>query len=70
MLLRSLFPTWWKLPPREVKQEEDIVVDWLEREIDEDKRRKLPSLEVMTGWRNREVFNYVRAWDWTKKMFR
>lgn len=37
-----------------------VVVDWLEREIETSPERKLPALAVLTRWRNREVRNFVR----------
>lgn len=68
-LLRALFPNWYKARIPEVRQEEQVIVDWLEREVDEDKIRRLSLLDVLRGWRNKEVYTYIKTWDWTARIY-
>ena len=65
----KLFPTWWKAPPKEVKQEQQILLDWLQREVDQHKIATMPVLIDLSGWRNREVYQYIQSYDWTARMY-
>lgn len=58
-LSRSIFPTPYlaTLPP--VKYDQQIVVNWLDVEIEDHAERWLPMLETLSGHRNREVHSYV-----------
>jgi hypothetical protein len=64
----SLFPTWYKARMPEPKQEEFIFYNWLNVEVDEDHLFKIPTIFNLTGWRNKEVYEFVRgpgSKDWT-----
>ncbi len=64
----SIVPVRYVPPIRAPKYEQRIIVDWLEGEVP--RRRCLPTLDRIRGWRNREVFCFVRAYDWTDRMYR
>lgn len=68
-LYRGGFPTWWRIPPKEITQQEQAVVNWMDQEVDPDKVRKLTLLQIIRGWRSREILEYVRSLDWTKRMY-
>jgi len=62
-----LFPIRWQtwLNPTGYVE---IIVNWLDVEVDQGKIRELPALTTLQGWRNREVYEYVRgpnSKDWT-----
>lgn len=69
MALGSWFPVKHLPPPREVTHEWQIVVNWLYREVDEDRLAKMPALKRIKGWRNIEVYYYIKSYDWTARMF-
>jgi len=54
-----LFPTWYRLPPRERGYQQHVIVNWLEIEIEPDAPRRMPTLNELRSWRNRE--NIARA---------
>ena len=70
MRLGSWFPVLYQLPPRERGYEQEIIVNWLQVEVDEDMPKRLPILDRLRGWRNREVYYYIQGWDWTERMYR
>ena len=39
-----LFPTWYRLPPRERGYQQHVIVNWLEIEIEPDAPRRMISL--------------------------
>src|SRR5437764_6099806 len=39
-----LFPTWYRLPPRERVYQQQIIVDWLDMEVEPDAPRRMPIL--------------------------
>jgi hypothetical protein len=65
----KLFPSWWRAPSKEVKIEQQILLDWLQREVDQHRIATMPTLIVLRGWRNREVHDYIASYDWTARMF-
>jgi hypothetical protein len=66
----QLFPTLYKLPPRERVYQQQIIVNWLEMEVEPDAPRRMPILNELRSWRNREVYYFIAdGWDWTKSLF-
>ena len=59
--LRFIF----KLLPSSFQQE--IIVNWLDMEVPQ--QAPLLGLGELRGWRNREVYVYIKAFDWTLVMF-
>lgn len=51
------FPRWWSVPANPIITQY-IVVDWLYREVDP--QQKLPTLRTIHGYRNIEVYGYIR----------
>ena len=47
--------------------QQEILVNWLDIEVPA--KAPLHGLEELRNWRNREVYAYVKAWDWTAGMF-
>jgi hypothetical protein len=65
-----LFPTWHRLPPRERGYQQHVIVNWLEIEIEPDAPRRMPILNELRSWRNREVYYFIAdGWDWTRRLF-
>jgi hypothetical protein len=63
----SWFPIKYIPAPRPTKYEQEIIIDWLEIEVDPAAPIRMLLLNELNGWRNREVFYYVRYEmpDWT-----
>ncbi len=55
----SLFPRWWSAPYNPIVIQY-IVVDWLYREVDQHVEEKMPILRVIHGYRNIEVYGYLK----------
>ena len=53
------FPRWWS-PPFNPIVIQYVVVDWLYREVDQHIEEKLPTLRTIHGYRNIEVYGYLR----------
>jgi hypothetical protein len=65
-----LFPTWHRLAPRERNYQQQIIVNWLDLEIEPDAPSRMPVLNELERWRNREVYYFIAdGWDWTRKLF-
>ena len=65
-----LFPTWYTLPPRERVYQQHIIVNWLEIEVEPRAPRRMPILNELRSWRNREIYYFIAdGWDWTKALF-
>src|SRR5436190_8869466 len=65
-----LFPTWYTLPPRERVYQQHIIVNWLEIEVEPRPPRRMPILNELRSWRNREIYYFIAdGWDWTKALF-
>ena len=65
-----LFPTWYTLPPRERVYQQHIVVDWLEIEVEPAAPERMPVLNALARWRNREIYYFITdGWDWTRSLF-
>jgi hypothetical protein len=66
----SIIPLPYTLPPREQVYVQQIIVNWLDQEIDPDAPRRMPILKKLTRWRNREVYYFIRdSWDWTARLY-
>jgi hypothetical protein len=67
----KLFPTWYKLPPKERTYQSEIIVNWLQLEVDPSASIKMPILTKLRGWRNVEVWYYVtyEMPDWTARVY-
>jgi len=68
MSLGSWFPIKYQLPPKERGYEQLIIVNWLAIEVDPDAPKRMPILDELRGWRNREVYWWIRDFDWTREM--
>ena len=68
---RSLFPSAYRPFGRLAKYDQSILVNWLMIEIDRLAVLRMPFLQQLRAWRNREVFYHIRyvAPDWTAKMY-
>mgnify|MGYP001577330615 FL=1 len=68
----NLIPTRWILPNWAQTYQQEVIVNWLEVELSQDrlKPRQKVVLEGLKGWRNREVYYYIQDWDWTERMYR
>jgi hypothetical protein len=55
----TLFPNthWWEFEPPWFVQE--VIVNWLDIEVDNLAEERMPILKEMVGFRNREVHGYV-----------
>ena len=53
------FPSWWSAPLNPVVIQY-VVVDWLYREVDQHIEEKLPEIKAIHGYRNIEVYGYIR----------
>lgn len=67
--LGSLLPVKWLPPPREAKYDQQIIVNWLQLEVDPLATSKMPVLNILSGWRNIEVYYYIHdGKDWTARV--
>ena len=66
------FPVKYVPKQRPAKYEQQVLVNWLEMELDASAPKRMPVLYDLKGWRNREVFYYIRYefGDWTAGAFR
>ena len=67
----GLIPVRWKIPQWAPSFVQFVLINWLEIQVPlpvmsaaEEER-----LDDLTGWRNREVYNYIQSFDWTARMF-
>jgi hypothetical protein len=60
----NIIPQRWVMPLRATKFEQQIIVNWLQMEVPHKNQHKA---EKLKGWRNREVYCYVKYEmpDWT-----
>jgi len=66
--LGTLLPFRWRMPQKAAKYDQHIIVNWLQIEVDPDAPRRMPTLDKLRGWRNVEVFYFIRdGWDWTAR---
>ena len=57
----SIIPVLWQVEPW-APAEVQIIVNWLEIEIERNAAQRLPLLAEIKGHRNREVHDYI--WQW------
>ena len=66
-VFRSLVPVYYRarIEPQTCQQE--IILNWLDQELDPTAPDRMPILNDLSGWRNREVYYYVtyESSDWT-----
>lgn len=53
-------PYQWPFYPTYVVQE--VIVNWLDIEVDQQAEQKMPILQQMVGFRNREVYHFIHAY--------
>lgn len=63
----GIIPARWVVPLNALKCEVFIVVNWLEVELP--RPAPMQKLDDLRGWRNREVYEFVRTLDWTASMY-
>lgn len=71
MELRGIVPAPYRWRPREQTFVQEIVVNWLNIELACSVEIK-PIVDQLSGWRNREVYNFVsgpNSYDWTVRFF-
>ena len=61
------FPRIWRVRPNPAKFDQQVLVNWLDIEVPGHEKHAI--LEDLSGWRNREVFEYIRSYDWTARMY-
>jgi len=64
----NLIPQRWVLPEKAAKAEVEIIVNWLQMELPTSETLRAKA-EPLSGWRNHEVYFFVKGWDWTARMF-
>jgi hypothetical protein len=64
---RQLIPSLYKARVPQQSFHEQIIVNWLDQELDPDAPKRMPILNDLSGWRNKEVYYYVTYEhpDWT-----
>lgn len=65
--LGSLLPSRWVMPQNPAKYDQIVFVNWLNVEVP--RQAKSNVVDRLCGWRNREVFWFVRSSDWTARMY-
>lgn len=61
--LRGIVPVPWQIPPW-IAVEVQVFTEWLEVEIEAHAEQRLPMLANISGWRNREVHEFVVSDEW------
>ncbi len=64
------FPVKYVPKQRPAKYDQQVLVNWLDLEVDDMAEIQMPILRRLAGHRNREVYYYIRGWDWTAAMFK
>jgi hypothetical protein len=64
----NIIPARWIMPTRATKFEQLVIVNWLQTELPATSRIARRTSRL-TGWRNYEVYWYIRSIDWTASMF-
>jgi len=63
LAISDIFPTSYQLRVNQQTVEVHIVLNWLDIEVDRDAEKKMPALENISGYRNREVRAHLVARD-------
>lgn len=58
--LNSILPVRYWPEPKDTKYDQVVIVNWLQIEVDMSATKKMPVLEIISGWRNREVWQWVQ----------
>jgi len=66
--LGSLFPTWYQTALNPPSVIEFVIINWLAMEVPAP-RDIAAILLTIRGWTHREVYDFMRAWDWTASMY-
>ncbi len=56
----SLFPRTWIVPLNPLKYDQIIIFNWLDQQITANPEKEIPALAQVSGWRNREVYQWVK----------
>ena len=56
----SIFPVRYSPAQKPTKYDQIVVVNWLQVEVDMNATKKMPKLNIIAGWRNREVWQWVQ----------
>lgn len=67
--LGTLLPVRFLPPAQSCKYDIQVVVNWLQIEVDIATVKKLLVLQKLSHWRNKEVYDYVRTHDYTARMY-
>lgn len=75
--LRGIFPVTWKVTPNPIWFYQELIYNWLDIEIDMQAEQKMPELKKVEGWRNREVYDFIKhdyiwsavAKEWVRKIY-
>lgn len=62
----KLFPAIWRWEKPQ-SYDQQIIVNWLDLEVDNLAPEQMPILHDLSGWRNREIWEYVKTLDWTSE---
>ncbi len=57
----KIIPVTYVVRPNEISVIAEIIINWLDLEVDQHIEEKLPFLRFIGGFRNREVYNYVHT---------
>jgi hypothetical protein len=63
----GLIPARWVMPLWPQHYEQVVIVNWLQVELP--RPTEMKALDELKGWRNREVFEYVKSYDWTARIY-
>ena len=72
MEMRSLIPAYYRAPEWQAAFEQQIIVNWLDLEVDWRGPQTVAEEEALgqlRGWRNREVRAYIVINAYTERMF-
>ena len=58
--LQVLFPRTWIVPLNPLKYDQIVILNWLEIQVTPNPTKEIPALKEVSGWRNREVYNWVK----------
>ncbi len=66
--LGSIIPARFLAPAKPIKYEQEVIINWLDVEVP-CVSNYVQLVNRLRGWRNREVFWFVRSCDWTTGMY-
>jgi hypothetical protein len=62
--VRSLLPQWYQCPIPQHTFVQFLLVNWLLQEVRAPAELAV-ALAMLSGWRRREVLDYLASYDWT-----